>query len=54
MDKETICASNVVFISDYFVVSASRDATRFPARMLSSCIWVALPVDWAILRWFYL
>ena len=22
---------------------------RFPAKMTSSCIWVGIPVDWAIL-----
>ena len=31
MDKETISASNFVFI-DFFVVSASQDAMRFPAK----------------------
>ena len=25
---------------------------RFPAKITSSCIWVALPTDWVILRWF--
>ena len=25
---------------------------RFPAKITSSCIWVAIPVDWVILHWF--
>ena len=25
---------------------------RFPAKITSSCIWVAIPVDWIILRWY--
>ena len=24
---------------------------RFPAKITSSCIWVALPVDWGLLHW---
>ena len=27
-------------------------ATRFPAKITSSCIWVARPVDWVILHWY--
>ena len=50
-DKETISASNFVFI-DSFVVSASQDAMRFPAKKLSKCIWAATPVDWVILHWY--
>ena len=25
---------------------------RFPAKIISSCIWVAIPVDWVILHWY--
>ena len=25
---------------------------RFPAKIASSCIWVAIPVDWVILDWY--
>ena len=25
---------------------------RFPAKIASSCIWVAIPVDWVILHWY--
>ena len=25
---------------------------RFPAKITSSCIWVAVPVDWVILDWY--
>ena len=25
---------------------------RLPIKISSSCIWVAIPVDWAILRWY--
>ena len=25
---------------------------RFPAKITSSCIWVAIPVDWVILHWY--
>ena len=25
---------------------------RFPAKITSSCIWVAIPVDWIILHWY--
>ena len=25
---------------------------RFPDKIISSCIWVALPVDWVILHWY--
>ena len=25
---------------------------RFPAKITSSCIWVATPVDWVILHWY--
>ena len=25
---------------------------RFPAKITSSCIWVAIPVDWNILHWY--
>ena len=24
---------------------------RFPAKITSSCIWVAIPVDWGLLHW---
>ena len=24
----------------------------FPAKITSSCIWVAIPVDWVILHWY--
>ena len=27
-------------------------AMRFPAKITSSCIWVAIPVDWDILHWY--
>ena len=27
-------------------------AMRFPAKITSSCIWVATPVDWVILHWY--
>ena len=27
-------------------------AMRFPAKISSSCIWVAIPVDWVILPWY--
>ena len=27
-------------------------AMRFPAKITSSCIWVAIPVDWVILHWY--
>ena len=30
----------------------SRVAMRFPAQITSSCIWVAIPVDWLILHWY--
>ena len=29
-----------------------RVAMRFPTKMTSSCIWVAIPVDWVILHWY--
>ena len=25
---------------------------RFPAKITTSCIWVATPVDWVILHWY--
>ena len=25
---------------------------RFPFKKTSSCVWVAIPIDWVILRWF--
>ena len=25
---------------------------RFPAKIISNCIWVAIPVDWVILHWY--
>ena len=25
---------------------------RFPAKITSSCTWVAIPVDWVILHWY--
>ena len=25
---------------------------RFPVKITSSCIWVAIPVDWIILHWY--
>ena len=25
---------------------------RFPAKIASRCIWVAIPVDWVILHWY--
>ena len=25
---------------------------RFPSKITSSCIWVAIPVDWVILHWY--
>ena len=25
---------------------------RFPAKITSGCIWVAIPVDWVILHWY--
>ena len=25
---------------------------RFPAKITSSCIWIAIPVDWVILYWY--
>ena len=25
---------------------------RFPAKIISSCIWVAIPVDWVIFHWY--
>ena len=25
---------------------------RFPAKITSSCIWVAIPIDWVILHWY--
>ena len=25
---------------------------RFPAKITSSCIWIAIPVDWVILHWY--
>ena len=40
-----------VFVSiDYLVVT--RVAMRFPAKIISSCIWVAIPVDWVIFHWY--
>ena len=27
-------------------------AMQFPAKITSSCIWVAIPVDWVILHWY--
>ena len=27
-------------------------AMRFPAKVTSSCIWAAIPVDWVILHWY--
>ena len=27
-------------------------STRFPAKITASCIWVAIPVDWAVLQWY--
>ena len=27
-------------------------AVRFPTKIASSCIWVAVPVDWVILHWY--
>ena len=27
-------------------------AMRFPAKITSSCIWVAIPVNWVILHWY--
>ena len=30
----------------------TRVAMRFPAKITSSCIWVAIPVDWVILHWY--
>ena len=28
------------------------EVMRFPAKITSSCIWVAIPVDWVILHWY--
>ena len=30
----------------------TRVAMRFPAKISSSCIWVAIPVGWVILHWY--
>ena len=30
----------------------TRVAMRFTAKLTSSCIWVAIPVDWVILHWY--
>ena len=30
----------------------TRVAMRFPGEISSSCIWVAIPVDWASLHWY--
>ena len=42
-----------VFI-DSLVASAlqTRVVMRFPAKITSSCIWVAIPVDWVISHWY--
>ena len=45
------CPLSVFVFIDSLVVFASQDrvAMRFPAKITSSCIWVAMPVDWVIL-----
>ena len=52
MDTETISAFRVVFI-DSLAASVLQDrvAMRFPAKITSSYIWVAIPVGWVILHW---
>ena len=47
MDTKTISA--FVFIDSLVV---TRVAVRFPAKLTSSCIWVAIPVNWVILHWY--
>ena len=39
-----------VFIDS--LVVKTRVAMRFPAKITSSCIWVAMHVDWVILHWY--
>ena len=36
----------------FFTVHKTRVAMRFHAKITSSCIWVAIPVIWVILRWY--
>ena len=30
----------------------TRVGLRFPVKITSSCIWIAMPVDWVILHWY--
>ena len=41
-----------VFVFIDSLVVKTRKAMRFPAKITSSCIWVAMPVDWVILHWY--
>ena len=41
-----------VFVFIDSLVVKTRVAMRFPAKITSSCIWVAMPVDWVILHWY--
>ena len=41
-----------VFVFIDSLVVKTRMAMRFPAKITSSCIWVAMPVDWVILHWY--
>ena len=40
-----------VFVFFDFLVG-TRVAMRFPAKITSSCIYVAIPVDWVVLHWY--
>ena len=53
MDTETISAFVFIFV-DSFVVCALQDLGGYaiPAKITSSCIWVAIPVNWVILHWY--
>ena len=53
-DTETISAFRFRL---YWLFSCSMPykthvAMRFPAKITSSCIWVAIPVGWVILHWY--
>ena len=52
MNKETISAFRFRRYWPFTAFSCLCFTMQFPAKIASSCIWVAIPVDWVILHWY--
>ena len=54
MDTQTISTLRfrLYWLFNCLCFTRRRVAIRFPAETASSCISVAIPVDWVVLRWF--